>query len=49
MDEGKESERSGVDGSQPALFVIGKGPDLKPYKTVRLAVSGDVSLCRLVG
>jgi HD superfamily phosphohydrolase len=47
MDEGKESERSGVDGSQPALFVIGKGPDLKPYKTVRLAVSGDVSLCRL--
>jgi len=46
----KDTDKSGPTHSgheQPMLFSVGKGIDLKTYKTVRIAVSGDVLLNKL--
>jgi HD superfamily phosphohydrolase len=36
-----------LDERKPTLFEITKGIDLKPHKTIRIAVSGDVTLNKL--
>lgn len=47
MKNSAKPEKSDSGEQQASLFNIKKGIDLKPYKTIRIAVSGDVLLNKL--
>lgn len=47
MAKARRTSGSAAGGESAALFSVGNGIDLRPYKTVRIAVSGDVRLNKL--
>lgn len=47
VDVGRAVDRRAPPPGQAGLMSVGRAVDLSPYKTVRLAVSGDVTLTRL--
>ncbi len=47
MEKNTNEAKKKSQSSQPTLFNLGEGIDLKPCKTIRIAVSGDVHLNKL--
>ena len=47
MTKPRNSTTSSSTSNQPPLFNEPTGIDLKPFKTIRIAVSGDVSVNKL--